>query len=76
MLLLPPVREKRGINEMAVNYFTTMAGKYDLPLLRSDIDPEFMPQYFTDIGHLNEPGAKLLSQKIADFILKYKSAKK
>lgn len=51
------------------SFFLSLAAEYKIPVIRSDTSSAYLEKYFMDNIHLNQPGAKLLSLQVGNFIV-------
>lgn len=51
-------------------FYSRLANKYNIPIVRADTVKIFTKKYFVDDFHLNEPGSEILSLFVADIINK------
>ena len=74
LFLFPPSRNKKSFQkdgELPLHkFFLDYAATKGIPVMRADTSLIYTSNYFTDNFHLNEPGSRILSIQVADFIVK------
>ena len=72
IFLFPPRRvNKRLLNEefqQLNRFFLDLAAKSGIPVLRTDTSSMYSNEYFCDNFHMNEPGSRILSMQVGEFI--------
>ena len=72
IFLFPPRRINKRLQneefEQLNKFFLDLAVKSGIPVLRTDTSSQYSNEYFCDNYHMNEPGSRILSVQVANFI--------
>ena len=72
IFLFPPSRNKKSLKkdeeQPLHRFFLEYAATNSIPVMRADTSSIYSDKYFSDNFHLNEPGSRILSVQVGNFI--------